>query len=508
MLQNHIFASAFAHTTTPHLLVLCDSNPTIVSANNALCTWLECTPGELLNIELSKSFKLLEALGTSGHHMSQLTVQVVATRAAVKKSIEGNLQAMENTSTESASGFYEIFPIGEESDSKYVAIQVVILNKASSLATPVATSSNTAPNQPLELLIDSLSNVIFTLEVESPEFYKFSFANRAFQVTTGLPVEKVVGKYVHEIIPEPSLTMVLEKYKEAIERKQQVSWEEVSHYPAGQKTGEVLVVPVFDAKGNCFRLVGLVHDVTPFKEAEAKQKRMTQDLYQQNRDLQQFTYILSHNLRAPLANALGLVRHLPELVPGTEIFRKCLSYLNTSIENLDKILQDLNMILSVRDRQNPILLEPVSVGEVCMQAAQTLEDELSQTGGSLKISIDPNFTVQANRAYIYSICYNLLINAIKYRSHERPLCINVTSNSTAKDGPTLHFTDNGYGIDIDKASHDLFKLYKRFHSHVAGRGIGLFLVKTHLEALGGRIEVKSKLNEGTTFSVFFKEFLR
>lgn len=101
---------------------------------------------------------------------------------------------------------------------------------------------------------------------------------------------------------------------------------------------------MLDAEGNCFLLVGMVHDITGHKEAEARQLRLSEDLYQSNRDLEQFTYILPHNLRAPLANALGLVRHLPNIPAGTDKFEQHFSYLTASIESLDKILKDLNLI--------------------------------------------------------------------------------------------------------------------------------------------------------------------
>lgn len=516
MLQNHNIASAFAYSTQPCLVLSREKSPLIVAANKALQTWLGYAQEELLNkVFFNASDKFMAALGVDELELSEIFEQAIATKSAVKRNIKYSVTASAETSSKQNGGFYEIFPIETKAGISYLAIQIILHTLDTSAAPQAHKSaastksvvSGSAPNQSLELLIDSLTNVIFTLDVEPTGLYRFSFVNRAFQVTTGLPVEKVIGKYVHEIIPEPSLSMVLEKYKEAIEKKQQVSWQEVSQYPTGQKIAEVLVVPVLNAKGECFQLAGLVHDITPFKEAEARQVRLTQDLYQQNRDLQQFTYIISHNLRAPLANALGLVRHLPNVAPETNLFQQYVAHLKTSIENLDKILEDLNLILSVRDRQDQLHKEHVFVGEVCWQAAQALEVELKHAAGQLEINIDPEFKVQANRAYVYSICYNLLSNAIKYRSKERLLKIKVTSDSTSEDGPAIHFTDNGSGIDLQKAGDDIFKLYTRFHSHVEGRGMGLFLVKTHIEALGGYIKVKSTPGQGTTFSVFFKELV-
>lgn len=342
------------------------------------------------------------------------------------------------------------------------------------------------------------------LDIAGPDLYTFSFVNRAFQVTTGLPVERVIGSYVDDIIPEPSLTLVKEKYQQAIQTKEQVSWQEVSDYPTGQKTGKVSVVPVLEDQGNCLRLVGMVHDITQHKEAEAKQHRLAQDLYQHNRDLRQFTYIVSHNIRAPVANLLGLVRHLPKVEPETAIFQQYASYLVTSVEKLDAVLTDINMILSIRDRQSLVNPEPIALADVCRQAGGDLAAELAACGGGLSVCIDPDLTVRASQAYVYSIFHNLISNAIKYRSSERALQINVFSCRTAKLNEVVQFSDNGSGFDMNRYGNDVFKLYKRFHNTVEGHGIGLFLIKTHVEAIGGYIEVNSELNTGTTFTIHFK----
>src|SRR5690606_22351102 len=109
----------------------------------------------------------------------------------------------------------------------------------------------------------------FVLDVEPGNQYKFSFVNQAFLEVTGLSGEMVVGHYVTEVIPEPSLSLVLSKYQEAIREKKQVFWEETSDYPTGRKIGEVNVSPVFDEQGRAIRLVGAVHDLTKWKQAEA-----------------------------------------------------------------------------------------------------------------------------------------------------------------------------------------------------------------------------------------------
>jgi PAS domain S-box-containing protein len=117
-------------------------------------------------------------------------------------------------------------------------------------------------------IYDAVGDVIFYLEVENGGQYRFISVNPSFYRVTGLSQEQIVGKRASEVIPEPSLGMVLGKYRQAIETRTIVHWEEISDYPAGRLIGEVSVAPVLDDNGRCTHLVGSVHDITARKQAE------------------------------------------------------------------------------------------------------------------------------------------------------------------------------------------------------------------------------------------------
>lgn len=125
-----------------------------------------------------------------------------------------------------------------------------------------------ASERQLSLVYDNVADIIFYLAVESGNRFRFLSINPAFLKATRLSENQVVGKLVIEVIPEPSLTMVLGKYKEAIREKKTVQWEETSVYPSGTKHGEVSVTPIFNEKGHCTNLIGTVHDITERKQAE------------------------------------------------------------------------------------------------------------------------------------------------------------------------------------------------------------------------------------------------
>ncbi len=127
-----------------------------------------------------------------------------------------------------------------------------------------------ADERRLVSIYNTVEDAIFHLAVEPPGQFRFVSVNAAFLRITGLRLETVIGKTVHEIIPEPSLTMVLGKYRQAVEENTIVHWEETSDYPTGRLTGEVSVAPVFNDKGICTHLVGSVHDITERKIAEER----------------------------------------------------------------------------------------------------------------------------------------------------------------------------------------------------------------------------------------------
>jgi len=125
----------------------------------------------------------------------------------------------------------------------------------------------------LSLIANHISDIIFTIGVEPNDHFRFLRVNQRFIEATELKESQIVGKPVQEVIPEPTQELVLGKYKEAIRTGQSVHWDEISVYPAGKKTGEVTVAPIFDASGSCTQLIGTVHDVTEQKQMEEALRR-------------------------------------------------------------------------------------------------------------------------------------------------------------------------------------------------------------------------------------------
>ena len=127
---------------------------------------------------------------------------------------------------------------------------------------------------------------------------------------------------------------------------------------------------------------------------------------------------------------------------------------------------------------------------------------INETGAQINCNFEKAPEINYPNIYLESIFLNLLSNSLKYKSNERSPIINF---STYYDGKQLwmEVTDNGSGIDLEKYGHQVFKLRKTFHQHPESRGVGLFLIKNQIEAMGGEITIHSKENIGTTFKVNF-----
>ena len=231
-------------------------------------------------------------------------------------------------------------------------------------------------------------------------------------------------------------------------------------------------------------------------------ERNAENLLRRNQDLQQFTYIVSHNLRAPVANLLGLSRYLSQENKDSDKFDLALSKLATSAKHLDMVITDLSKILSPLQNSGNAMEEQVNISAVVNEVVAGLQDHLEPVNAKLKIEIEPTLTLSGSNAYFYSIFNNLISNAIKYRDLARPLEISISQEKKAGK-VTFFVADNGSGMDINRIKDQLFQIYKRFHTNTEGRGIGLYLVKTQVETMGGTIQVESTPGAGTTFFITF-----
>jgi len=258
--------------------------------------------------------------------------------------------------------------------------------------------------------------------------------------------------------------------------------------------------PMMDEQGNVLRIDGSASDITQYKAEETKRNELTDQLLKQNQDLQQFAYIVSHNLRAPIANILGLTSIYNRSQPDAALNQRVVDGLVKSAQLLDTTIRDLNELLTIRSELQQVQ-EDVWFEQVLQRTLDSMPDE--KAGAKITYDFTDAPKIKSIRSYVQSIITNLISNAFKYRSPDRKLHLTLTTIKHT-DYICLTVTDNGRGLDLTKTKDKLFGLYKRFHPDIEGKGLGLHLVKTQAELLNGKVEVKSQLGVGTTFNIYFK----
>jgi len=260
-------------------------------------------------------------------------------------------------------------------------------------------------------------------------------------------------------------------------------------------------INVKDSEGKSWGFILASKDITENKLAAIERERVNKELLQRNKAMEQFTNITSHNLRAPVANIIGLVELIEEMPMGEEEKREMLDGILLSARNLDMVITDINDILQVKQVHSETK-EKINLQQVVNDIKVSISSMLIKDHVSIICDFAGAESVYSIRGYLYSIFYNMILNSIKYKRADADAQITLSAK-IVDDRVLLAFKDNGKGIDLNRHGANLFGLYKRFDTSVAGRGLGLFMVKSQIETLNGSISVQSEPGQGTTFTVEF-----
>ena len=246
----------------------------------------------------------------------------------------------------------------------------------------------------------------------------------------------------------------------------------------------------------------IIRDSTQKKKTESEQKALTEELLKNNQDLQQFSFITSHNLRAPVANQLSLLSLYDKENPGDDFNSVLIQKFEETTFQLNQTLNDLINVLVIKS-QNNIEKETVSFTQIFNTIKKNLGNLLNRKKGTIHTDFSAVDEIQYNRIHAESVFLNMISNAIKYSSPERKLEIKIRSYKL-DTFVVVDFADNGLGMDLNRYGDRLFGLYQRFHQNKDGKGLGLYMTRSQVLAMGGKIEVESELGKGTTFKIFFK----
>ncbi|MGX7668896.1 PAS domain S-box protein [Flavobacterium pedocola] len=249
-------------------------------------------------------------------------------------------------------------------------------------------------------------------------------------------------------------------------------------------------------------LLGSFQNITERKRMESERQKMLDEMLQRNRDLEQFAYIVSHNLRAPVANIIGISDYMQNTEVEAEEQEEMNSGLRKSVQRLDDVIKDLNNILQMK-REISEKKETVVFSDLLDNIRSSIINLIEKEEVTFRSDFTAVDEIMTLKSYLHSIFYNLISNSIKYRRPEATPVIEIKS-AVQENKIEILFKDNGLGIDLEKRGDQVFGLYKRFHTHAEGKGMGLYMVKTQVETLGGTIAIKSKINEGTEFKIEFE----
>ncbi|WP_339815168.1 PAS domain S-box protein [uncultured Imperialibacter sp.] len=245
-------------------------------------------------------------------------------------------------------------------------------------------------------------------------------------------------------------------------------------------------------------ITGTVLDITDRINSEQAMKELLETTTNQNIRLKDFSFITSHNIRSSVSNILGLTELLILDPTNAEYLRM----LRTSTEKLDTTIRNINELIHFEnDLGEKGLIEYnilQSVNNVLAQNNQIIKEQ----GLDIRTTVEKHLSIRCIPAYLDSILQNLVTNAIKYGTTERSNIIEI-NGLKVRDKIELQIKDYGSGIDLDRFKDKLFKIGSRFHSSSEGQGLGLYMSKRQIEAMGGDIEVESQPGKGTTFKVYF-----
>ncbi len=341
------------------------------------------------------------------------------------------------------------------------------------------------------IILESIGDGFFAVDTN----WVVTYWNNQAEKMLHMPKRKITGQNLWEIFADSINSVSYKKYHKAIKTKQVIHFED--YYFSFKKWFDISAYPLENGLSVFFK------DITEQKKLAAEREKITADLLHRNKDLEQFSYIVSHNMRSPVADIIGICDvlkkdNLPDIAKS-----KILSGLTSSVNMLDNVFKDLNNILIVRQGVNEDK-QVVNFSQLINNISSGIKSIIEKEKAIISVdfsAVDEMFTI---KSYLQSIFYNLISNSLKYRQPDISPIIKISSQ-VLNGKIVLLFNDNCIGIDLEKRGDQVFGLYKRFHPDMAdGKGMGLYMVKTQAESIGGKISITSEVNKGTEFKIEFE----
>lgn len=346
------------------------------------------------------------------------------------------------------------------------------------------------------LIVNSSHDAILSITLDG----MITSWNKGAENILGYSSEDAIGQSIYMLIPDELKEEEIKINASIKDNKVIDGYETVRIKKDGTHVDISLTAsPIVNEFNQVIGASKIMRDISSQKASEYEKAQIMNDLIQRNKDLEQFAYIVSHNLRAPVANIVGVTNifKMPDIEPNEKL--ALVNAINQSALALDNVIKDLGLILQIRREVNE-QKTLIHFSDIIQEIKQSIDYLIKSEKVTFEIDFSEVNQITSIKSYIYSIFYNLVSNSIKYRQpHINPV-IKIKS-SLVDNQIVIRFSDNGLGIDLKKNKDTIFGMYKRFHTHIEGKGMGLFMIKTQVETLGGRISIRSELNKGTEFKI-------
>lgn len=349
---------------------------------------------------------------------------------------------------------------------------------------------------------------MFVFLVDGGTYGKMNYFNKTFLDYTGRSFEEAIERAWDGIVHPDDRPVVLDIYKPAFEKHTAYTIPalRIRRHDGAYRWHMFKGNPRYLPNGEFIGYVGVGIDIHEQKLAQDQLELNNAQLKRTNNDLDNFIYTASHDLKAPMSNIEGLLHAvrsslITEKDKLDEETETLLKMMEQSISCFKITIQDLTEISKVQ-REEVEDVNEIDLLEIIEDVKHSILGKIQEANAVIDLDLSEVSKINFSRKNIKSIVYNLLSNAIKYRDKNRTPRILLKTEKTEVYN-ILIVKDNGLGIakqNLDK----IFTMFKRFHSHVEGTGIGLYMVKRIIDNAGGKIEVESDVAKGTTFKVYFR----
>lgn len=352
--------------------------------------------------------------------------------------------------------------------------------------------------QRFRIMADAAPNIVWALNDDS----SIKYVNKFTLEFLGITLDKFIADSWMPYVHPDDLELTSHAITEAFQKRKIFTIEQrLLRHDGEYRWLLTQGAPSYYPNGELYGYIGSSIDITARKQAQKELGLKNAQLVRINNDLDNFIYTASHDLRSPVVNLEGLLLALNKRIADTILpeASTLLDLMGTSVKKLNKTIKDLTEITKAQKGLEEAK-EQVFFKNMLVDIIADLPENMRKLAPTIKEDFQVD-SIWYPRGSLRSILYNLLTNAFKYRSDKRPLEITIKTDREG-DFVVLSVEDNGLGISKQQLPK-LFTMFKRLHTHVEGTGIGLYIIKRLVENNGGKIEVISEPEKGSTFRVYF-----